>query len=94
MINAETAQSIGQDIFDRRKEAGSSLSTVTLWTGSSYRSRIDWEPKYVKFESRFTARYTLRQGEGLTETVEGVVPRLSSDDEDEEDENGDSQNSS
>lgn len=91
MINAETAQSIGQDIFDRRKEAGSSLCTVTLWTGSSYRSRIDWEPKYVKFESRFTARYTLRQGEGLTEKVEGVAPRLSSDDENEEDEDGDSQ---
>ena len=90
MINAETAQSIGQDILDRRREAGSSLSTVTLWTGSFYRSRIDWEPKYVEFESRFTARYTLRQGEGLTERVEGVVPRLSSDDEDDEDEDGES----
>lgn len=33
VINPDTAQSIGQDIFDRRKEVGSSLPTLTLWTG-------------------------------------------------------------
>lgn len=87
VINSETAQSIGQDIFDRRKQSGSSLSTVTLWTGSSYRSRLYWKPKYLNFERRFTASYTLRQGEGLTsasDLVSGEGEEYEDQDEDQD----------
>lgn len=85
VINAETAQSIGQDIFDCRKRTGSSLSTVTIWTGSSYRKRSYWKPKYVKFESRLTGSYTIQRS-GLTESLEGMdLGQLSENDEDEDD---------
>lgn len=90
VINPDTAQSIGQDIFDRRKEVGSSLPTLTLWTGSSYRRRLYWKAKYLNFERRFTASYTLRQGEGLISasdlvTGEGEEYEDQDEDEDEDD---------
>ncbi|KAL4876253.1 hypothetical protein BJY04DRAFT_143447 [Aspergillus karnatakaensis] len=65
LLNYESAQGIGQALFDQRRFSGLDTSTsytsytVKLWTGKSFRRHPQWEPVYSRFEKRFTATYEI-----------------------------------
>ncbi|GKZ22039.1 hypothetical protein AbraIFM66951_007234 [Aspergillus brasiliensis] len=62
LINYASVRSIGQQFFDRRRQAGVEVSesfTLTVRTGSYIRHYNQRLPMYARFERRFTATYEI-----------------------------------
>lgn len=61
-INYASVRSIGQNYFDRRKQAGIEVFesfTLTVWTGKYFRRFPQWPPMYAGFEKKFSANYQI-----------------------------------
>ncbi|RAK94542.1 hypothetical protein BO79DRAFT_283822 [Aspergillus costaricaensis CBS 115574] len=61
-INYASVRSIGQNYFDRRKQAGIEVFesfTLTVWTGKYFRRFPQWPPMYAGFEKKFSATYQI-----------------------------------
>ncbi|PWY78786.1 hypothetical protein BO83DRAFT_406463 [Aspergillus eucalypticola CBS 122712] len=62
LINYASVRSIGQNYFDRRKQAGIEVFesfTLTVWTGKYFRRFPQWPPQYAGFEKKFSATYEI-----------------------------------
>ncbi|GKZ36763.1 hypothetical protein AbraIFM66950_007960 [Aspergillus brasiliensis] len=62
LINYASVRSIGQQFFDRRRQAGVQVSDsfiLTVWTGKYYRRFPQWKPAYAYFERDFSATYEI-----------------------------------